>query len=144
MAHRVRRPPFPFETSGRFVSRQPLTNDSEPQLAGSRHGTVLRQGRVRKGASNLTNTLSRGRWEVKNEIQTSFHCSQAGSQHAAGAAARVADCSQAGIDYTGWPRAPAVPRVADCSQAGIDYTAGSMTSTIPIVADCSQAGIDYT
>ena len=34
--------------------------------------------------------------------------------------------------------------VADCSQAGIDYTEDSVRQRIRLVADCSQAGIDYT
>ena len=56
----------------------------------------------------------------------------------------VADCSQAGIDYTfDWHRFR-MARVADCSQAGIDYTTWRTVRMPSGVADCSQAGIDYT
>ena len=58
-------------------------------------------------------------------------------------AAVVADCSQAGVDYTIAGRTARPGEVADCSQAGVDYTAESVDDPHLVVADCSQAGVDY-
>ena len=56
----------------------------------------------------------------------------------------VADCSQAGVDYTVAVADPRAVSVADCSQAGVDYTAQTARLLSCSVADCSQAGVDYT